>query len=82
MSNKFFSGKIFSAALIMLAFTAFGCHNNDTTTVTDQSHFYDTSMNNMKPAKSDSSSMDSSNHGPSAIATDTSKRIGTSSMQH
>lgn len=82
MSNTFFSGKIFSTALIMLAFTAFGCHNNDTTNVTDQSHIYDTPMKNTKAAKTDSSSMDSSNHAPSAVATDTSKGIGTSSMKH
>lgn len=81
MSNTFFSRKSLSAGLVMLAFTTFSCHNNDTTSTTDQSHTYDTSMS-MKSSGSDSSSMDTSNHGPSAVATDTSKGIGTSTMQH
>ncbi|MEO5943457.1 MAG: energy transducer TonB [Ferruginibacter sp.] len=82
MSNTFFSGKSLSAALVMLAVTTFSCHNNDTTSTTDQSHTYDTSMSSMKSTDSNSSSMDTSNHAPSAIATDTSTGIGTSTMNH
>ncbi|MBS1757788.1 MAG: hypothetical protein JSU03_10955 [Bacteroidetes bacterium] len=44
MTSRFFTKKSFLAAMAVIVFAAFGCHNNDTTADTDQSHTYDTTL--------------------------------------
>lgn len=83
--SHFFSKKYLGSFILIGAISIVSCHNNDTTPVTDQSHYVDTTMSPMHDtsaaAHGGQSMMDSSNQAPSSIATDTAKTIGTSTMK-
>ncbi len=77
LPNNFLKNKYLQAAVILLFVTGSSCHNNDTTSSTDTAITTDTTT--MK-VDNTAAMMDTSNKMPSAIATDTSNTMGTSSM--